>query len=642
MTMAREHEADAPPDNPTVPTENGDTLRGVPTAPWGRVPDRDTVPSQNGDASPTVPTPASPIGDTVPTTVPTTGGDTVPTSPTVPTDPHREFLTDPAKTKKAKIQYAVRVLGTATRAPKPAEVADWLAGYDIEVTRSKVSPEVTAYKNEHGITSTGEFPVMTDERLAELDSDHRGDASPGRGDTVPDLPGDTVPTPADQGGQLAEEITETEEGRMDQGATSNGHRDPRTADLPRVPAEVAESFDTELASVLSTTNGNGRTIVPTPAPSRDRFQGWGHPHGDASPTVPVSPVPEGDTGASVPTGYAGTEGDTVPTSPTVPDIGDGLTSVHSSVPMGDGDDWVDGWSGVPTSTVPVPDTVHDTNGDASLRGGDARHGVPTAASPTVPTQAWVSPEPGTPEEGDAVGTGEGTSKRKAPAGEFGFYLASAVAMITSLDTSWRLFSDTLGVSNPVELVAMFAGLEISFVACAYHMGMSIRRRKEEPIPFVKTALWVLMCIAAVGAWINAGPLLGTARIAAGPGLAMLMLHLALSTERQANSSQRGTLAKIGSELRERFLSRLGLGNDDRDAAQRSRDRAAQRAAKLNAAPFAFLRTTRVRRAMRAARVSSDPAMMDKMLAEYDIEKHATSMRTLKRPNPFAKFDQPRS
>ncbi|MGW4125586.1 hypothetical protein [Nocardia sp. NPDC004711] len=596
----------------------------------------DTVPDtaagipahDDGDASPSllspIPSPSRADGDGTGSPAPAVPfpagdasrghrGDTAAEAvPAVPEgDPHAAALAA-LPTKRAQIQYAVNELEGAP----PAEVITWLAGYGINAARSKVSPEVSAYKAAHGIPDTGEHSVIT----VPVPGPAEREAGPGDGAaSVGDTPA-AVPSPvADLAGHGGDDYrAEGGPGWFDQRVTSTA------------PSGLHQA-DTEPAVPL--------VVVPDPAEA-DTPQGWGHHNGH-----PVAdPVGLGGYGHSVPAARLAA----VPA-----DAGDASLVSPPWSPGGDGTGF--GVPGVPAGEASPVSSVSPPSGWMSPGHGDGTAvPVPTARAAAVPTVPTVPAMGAGAEEAEgtvqgtaegtadlAAGLAKGTGKRKAPAGEFGFYLASAVAMITSLDTSWRLFSITLGVANPIELVAMFAGLEISFVACAYHMGMSIRRRKEEPIPFVKTALWILMCIAAVGAWINAGPLLGTARIAAGPGLAMLMLHLALSTERQANSSERGTLAKIGAEIRERVLSRLGLGNDDRDAAQRSRDRAAQRAAMLNAAPFAFMRTTRVRRAMRAARVASDPSMMDKMLAEYDIEKHAPTLRTLKRPNPFARFDQKR-
>ncbi|WP_280427891.1 hypothetical protein [Nocardia brasiliensis] len=227
-----------------------------------------------------------------------------------------------------------------------------------------------------------------------------------------------------------------------------------------------------------------------------------------------------------------------------------------------------------------------------------------------------------------------TPRRSSPAGEYLFYLAAAVPMITSLDTSWKLF-ERLGVNNTVEQVAMFAGLELGFIACAVHMGLTIRKRKQEPSMFVRLVLWALCGISVYGAVVGAGLELGLARVLFGPAISMMMLHLALMAERRAHGAQKdGTLAKIGREIRERFLSRFGLGNDERDAAQRIKDRNSQLAAKLGAATFVLFRRTRLRRAMRRAGLAHDPVMLQRMLAEFDFEKHVDALRTLDRPSPF--------
>lgn len=78
-----------------------------------------------------------------------------------------------------------------------------------------------------------------------------------------------------------------------------------------------------------------------------------------------------------------------------------------------------------------------------------------------------------------------------------------------------------------------------------------------------------------------GPVEGIARVALGPILSLVMLHLALGIEiRNRTAVRTGTWARVGVEIRERVLSRLGLGNDERTALTRTRERAARRVARL--------------------------------------------------------------
>ena len=65
-----------------------------------------------------------------------------------------------------------------------------------------------------------------------------------------------------------------------------------------------------------------------------------------------------------------------------------------------------------------------------------------------------------------------------------FVLGALVGMIVSVDTSWRFFADRVGVTNVVERVAMFAGIEILLVGCGWAMFEGVRglarRRVEQP------------------------------------------------------------------------------------------------------------------------------------------------------------------
>ncbi len=625
--MTFEPRADAPPDIASVPTGDGDTDRGVPTTARGHHSGGDTVPTATGDASPIasgvptgdgdvsphdgdtghgVPTAVSPIGDgvpTVPTTVPDSGGDTLPVSPSVPAeDEHAAVLGDSSTTKKAKIQYAVSVLGTPTRAPKPAEVTDWLAGYGIEVTRSKVYDEVTAYRNDHGISSTGEFPVMTPQELTQTDTGPSGDASPGQrdisGDTVPDSGGDSVPTSQDQGGRDAEVITETEEGRMDQGVSSEEYCDPRTMDLPLVPTAVRDSFDTELATVLATANGNGNgngnghTVPASP----HGFQGWGHPQGDTSPIVPGTP--------------------------------DGLISTYlgvpTDVPFGDGDASPSGGDTVPT----VPTTNHATKGTRPHRVGTPSPSVPTSASPIgdavpipVPTEDEVSPSQGTP---------GGDRAKQLPAWLTGGCYAVALATIpVSVNTSYRFFEEVMRITDRTELVGMAFVMEMALVMCGAGMAYSVKRFGD-PGAF-RLVVWSICGFAgwtALHMSTSLGEALG--RVVLGPVLGAIMLHLALGLVRRTHHHRTGTLARVGRELRERALSRLGLADDARTAAQRIRDRATTHAVQVSlelAQPK--LRPWRKRRLLRqlqhalaAAKVADDPMMRQTLLARRKVAHSA--------------------
>ena len=63
--------------------------------------------------------------------------------------------------------------------------------------------------------------------------------------------------------------------------------------------------------------------------------------------------------------------------------------------------------------------------------------------------------------------------------------------------------------------------------------------------------------------LRAGPVEGVARVALGPTLSLVMLHLALGIElRNHTTARTSTWGRVTAELRERALSRLGVADVD--------------------------------------------------------------------------------
>jgi hypothetical protein len=136
------------------------------------------------------------------------------------------------------------------------------------------------------------------------------------------------------------------------------------------------------------------------------------------------------------------------------------------------------------------------------------------------------------------------------------------------------------------------------------------------------------------AWQLSGFAAGVARVALGPALGLVMLDLALGIEKRAAQHKTGTLARIGRELRERVLSRLGLADDARDALARTRDRAALRVARLTLGSWVPFKQARVVRAVRTSNAPHDPVMRARMLAELAAIRHASDLADLDQPSPW--------
>jgi hypothetical protein len=230
--------------------------------------------------------------------------------------------------------------------------------------------------------------------------------------------------------------------------------------------------------------------------------------------------------------------------------------------------------------------------------------------------------------------------RRLPAGTpWFYYLASVGGLAVSLNTSWRFFGDRLGVTG-AERVVMFSVVELALIACALGMRANVRRvdpatgRSGAP-GAPRSVAWVLCGLSAYAALLLSGPVDGVARVALGPLLSLVMLHLALGIEiRNRTTTHTGTWARVVGEVRERVLSRLGLADDDRDALTRTRERAARRVALLALSNRTPLRTTRLSRALRTSNVAHDDRIQQRMLAELAVLRHAGDLATLALPSPW--------
>lgn len=217
-------------------------------------------------------------------------------------------------------------------------------------------------------------------------------------------------------------------------------------------------------------------------------------------------------------------------------------------------------------------------------------------------------------------------------GAIGFYLAAFLSLLVSVDTSWRFFRDDLHIVDLRERVVMFAVLEVGLLACGYGMRASVIRHGRPGAP--RLFAWLLCAVSGYMAWQLSGVSEGIARVTLGPVLGLVMLHLALGIEIKSRTQHVTTWTRIGSELRERMLSRLGLADDDRDALTRTRDRAADRAARLALTKRAPFRSTRLRRALRVSSVALDEERRDRMLLALAALRHAEGLVDLRQDSPW--------
>jgi hypothetical protein len=231
--------------------------------------------------------------------------------------------------------------------------------------------------------------------------------------------------------------------------------------------------------------------------------------------------------------------------------------------------------------------------------------------------------------------------RRMPAGTpWWYYLGALGGLAVSLNTSWRFFGERLQIHG-AEQVIMFSVVELALIACALGMRANVRRvdpatGRPGPAGAPRLVAWALCGLSGYAALLLSGPVDGIARVALGPILSLVMLHLALGIEiRNRTTVRTGAWARVATELRERALSRLGLANDDRDAVTRTRERAIARAARLTVATRVPWRTARLARALRAARVAHDPLARERLLAELAVLRSASELATLSLSSPWA-------
>lgn len=227
------------------------------------------------------------------------------------------------------------------------------------------------------------------------------------------------------------------------------------------------------------------------------------------------------------------------------------------------------------------------------------------------------------------------------------YFSATVFACVSLDTNWRFFGGVLAIVG-IERIVMFSALEIGLIACGLNMRANVIKvdpdgKPGSPGP-ARVIAWLLCAAAAAAAWVEAGPIVGSLRIVLGPVLSMVMLHLALGLDiRTATGRHRRTAwARFVGELRERFMSRFGLGDDDRDALTRTRDRAASRAARLAAtnSKFVLFRERRLDRAMRVCEYAHDPRIRARVSRELAVAKNVHGLRDLELTAPWDVEDKP--
>jgi hypothetical protein len=201
---------------------------------------------------------------------------------------------------------------------------------------------------------------------------------------------------------------------------------------------------------------------------------------------------------------------------------------------------------------------------------------------------------------------------------FGLAVPGLLALGMSANTSYRFLGDPLGITAHTERLALAGTAEAAIIALSVYAWAT---KTKGPARLALAAVLV----QAVPAYSIGGGIGGTVRVAIGPLLLAVLLHLLLGLEVRARGERPDSLLRAAlRECRERLAAWLGIGRRGADSAAIARSRAADRAVSL-ADRLAAARpggrshrrlVGRLATAVDQARYRLDPAEADR--AERDI------------------------
>jgi len=156
----------------------------------------------------------------------------------------------------------------------------------------------------------------------------------------------------------------------------------------------------------------------------------------------------------------------------------------------------------------------------------------------------------------------------------GLVVPAAMGLAMSASTSYRYFGVHLDVTDVPDRLAMCGVAEAAIIALTLHSW----KTKS------KGSAWLAYFFVAaqsIPAFEVSGGAGGVVRIVLGPLMLALMLHKMLGIEAKLSGSvSTGLFASAGRELRERIVSRLGIGRRGADSAEIARNRAGDKAVRL--------------------------------------------------------------
>ncbi|MHC3471514.1 hypothetical protein ACYF6T_22865 [Streptomyces sp. 7R007] len=214
----------------------------------------------------------------------------------------------------------------------------------------------------------------------------------------------------------------------------------------------------------------------------------------------------------------------------------------------------------------------------------------------------------------------------------------------SADTSWRFAADYLDMGGTAERVAMFAAAELALFATALMARQNLNGPKQAPgLP--GTLTWVITAVQVLPAYAESGLVGGTVRAFVGPVMAAMLWHLAMGIElrhRAPDAASRSLAAVLVRQARERLLARLGIADQDADAARLIRDRALSEAVALILRAESMTDRQRGKRrqrrlaerlheALERAGVDGDPLQDELLLRKLATRKQALGLASITLP-----------
>jgi hypothetical protein len=206
----------------------------------------------------------------------------------------------------------------------------------------------------------------------------------------------------------------------------------------------------------------------------------------------------------------------------------------------------------------------------------------------------------------------------------GLLVPAALALGMSANTSYRFLGTALQITDHVERLALCGVAEAAIVALTIYSWATRTRG----------AAWLAYAVVlaqAVPAFQVGGATGGTIRVALGPVLLAVLLHLLLGLELRMAGAQSDSIASAAlREVRERLTARLGIGRRGADSAAIARSRAADRAVDL-ADRSDLSRSVRSRAKNRARLAAAiDAARHDLAPAEADAAEAEIVARVVRR------------